>query len=134
MARGTGPAIEALEPAFDWGYMPFPGSDDPANNQYMFGKYDQGWAIAETSSKKDAALAYLTDFSEPANYQAFVDAVGPIPTQPGATLDTKIGQELAPYLDNFRTRLRGGLDAAQGHGSVRRSPAGEHVPALRDVR
>jgi raffinose/stachyose/melibiose transport system substrate-binding protein len=97
-----GPAIEGLEPAFDWGYMPFPGSDDPANNQYMFGKYDQGWAIAETSSKKDAALAYLTDFSEPANYQAFVDAVGPIPTQPGATLNTKIGQELAPYLENFR--------------------------------
>jgi raffinose/stachyose/melibiose transport system substrate-binding protein len=28
--------------------------------------------------------------------------VGPIPTQPGATLDTKIGQELAPYLDNFQ--------------------------------
>ena len=100
-----GPAIEALDPAFEWGYIPFPGSDDPANNQYMFGKYDQGWAIAETSSKKDAAVTYLSAFSEPANYQAFVDAVGPIPTQPGATLDTKIGQELAPYLDNFRVGL-----------------------------
>jgi raffinose/stachyose/melibiose transport system substrate-binding protein len=96
------PAIEGLEPAFEWAYIPFPGSDDPANNQYMFGKYDQGWAIAETSSKKDAALTYLSDFSEPETYQAFVDAVGPIPTQPGATLNTKIGQELAPYLENFR--------------------------------
>jgi len=96
-----GPAIEANDPAFEWGYIPFPGSDDAASNQSMFGKYDQGWAIANTSSKKDAALAYLTAFSEPESYQAFVDMVGPIPTQPGATLDTKIGQELAPYLENF---------------------------------
>ena len=51
-----GPAIEGIETAFEWGYMPFPGSDDPANNQSMFGKYDQGWAIAETSSKKDPAV------------------------------------------------------------------------------
>ena len=35
------------------------------------------------------------------DYQSFVDAVGPIPTQPDATLNTKIGEELAPYLDNF---------------------------------
>jgi raffinose/stachyose/melibiose transport system substrate-binding protein len=96
-----GPAIEGLEPAFDWGYMPFPGSDDPAMNQSMFGKYDQGWAIAGTSGKQDQAVRYLEAFSEPESYQAFVDAVGPIPTQPGATLNTKIGEELAPYLDNF---------------------------------
>src|SRR4029079_16605891 len=68
----------------------------------MFGKYDQGWAIAADSPNKEAAIAYLTDFSDPANYQAFVTAVGPIPTQPGAVLDTKIGQELAPYLPNFK--------------------------------
>ena len=67
----------------------------------MFGKYDQGWAIAQTSSKQDQAVRYLEAFSEPENYQAFVDAVGPIPTQPGATLNTKIGEELAPYLENF---------------------------------
>lgn len=97
-----GPAIEAAEPDFEWGYIPFPGSDDPADNVYMFGKYDQGWAIAQDSPRKEAALTYLSTFSEPENYQAFVTAVGPIPTQPGATLDTKIGQELAPYLDNFR--------------------------------
>jgi raffinose/stachyose/melibiose transport system substrate-binding protein len=97
-----GPAIEAANPAFDWGYIPFPGSNDPADNTFMFGKYDQGWAVAADSPNKDAALAYLTAFSDPANYQAFVTAVGPIPTQPGATLDTKIGGELAAYLENFR--------------------------------
>lgn len=97
-----GPAIEALEPAFQWGYIPFPGSDNAADNKYMFGKYDQGWAIAENSPNKEAALAYLAEFSDPANYQAFVSAVGVIPTQPTAKLDTAIGAELIPYLENFR--------------------------------
>lgn len=97
-----GAAIETAEPDFDWGYMPFPGSDNADDNQNMFGKYDQGWAVAANSQNKEAALAYLADFSEPANYQAFVDAVQVIPTQPGATLDSKIGAELAPYLDSFR--------------------------------
>jgi raffinose/stachyose/melibiose transport system substrate-binding protein len=96
------PAIDAAEPSFEWGYIPFPGSDNVADNKYMFGKYDQGWAIAEKSPNKAAALAYLAEFSEPAAYQAFVSAVGIIPTQPGATLDTPIGEELAPYLANFR--------------------------------
>ena len=99
------PAIESTMEdfgmEFEWSYVPFPGSDDPADNQFLFGKYDQGWAIAATSGKQDQAVRYLEAFSEPESYQAFVDAVGPIPTQPGATLNTKIGEELAPYLDNF---------------------------------
>jgi raffinose/stachyose/melibiose transport system substrate-binding protein len=95
-------AIEIAEPEFEWGYIPFPGSDDPEDNQYMFGKYDQGWAIAAATPNADAALLYLSDFSEPENYQAFINAVGFIPTQPGATLETQIGEEIAPYLDNFR--------------------------------
>jgi raffinose/stachyose/melibiose transport system substrate-binding protein len=100
------PAIEStLEEfgmEFEWSYVPFPGTDDPAQNQFLFGKYDQGWAIAENSQNKDAALAYLEAFSDPENYQAFVNAVGFIPTQPGATLDTALGQDIAPYIDDFR--------------------------------
>lgn len=95
-------AIESAEPDFDWGYIPFPGSDVVEDNQGWFGKYDQGWAIAAGSPNVDAALLYLEAFSEPENYQAFVDAVGFIPTQPTATLNTKIGGEIAQYLDNFR--------------------------------
>ncbi len=95
-------AIETAEPAFEWGYIPFPGSDNPEDNKYLFGKYDQGWAIAEKTANKDAAILYLTEFSDPANYQAFANAVGFIPTQPNATLDTKIGAETASYLANFR--------------------------------
>jgi raffinose/stachyose/melibiose transport system substrate-binding protein len=109
-------AIEAAQPAFEWGYIPFPGSDNAEDNKYLFGKYDQGWVIAAKSPNQDAALKYLTEFSDPANYQAFANAVGFIPTQPGATLNTKIGQEVAPYLANFRVGLEQYWVAPKGAG------------------
>jgi raffinose/stachyose/melibiose transport system substrate-binding protein len=96
------PAIEAAQPTFDWDFITFPGSDTAADNKYVFGKYDQGWTIAANTPNKEAALAYLSEFSEPANYQAFVTAVGAIPTQPGAALDTKLGKAIAGSLPNFR--------------------------------
>lgn len=94
-------AIESAEPAFDWGYIPFPGSDSADNNKYLFGKYDMGWMINANTPNEEAALLFLSEFSEPENYQAFVNAVGFIPTQPGVVLDTKIGEEVNPYLENF---------------------------------
>jgi raffinose/stachyose/melibiose transport system substrate-binding protein len=96
------PAIEAAQPAFTWQWIPFPASNDPAQNGQVFGKYDQGWAINANSANQEAALAYLSEFSDPANYQEFVTAVGVIPTQPTATLDTQLGREIAPYLDQFK--------------------------------
>lgn len=111
-----GSAIEAAQPAFDWGYIPFPGSENADENKYLFGKYDQGWAVAEKSANKDCAMLYLGEFSDPANYQAFANAVGFIPTQPGATLDTKIGQEVAPYLANFRVGYEQYWIAPKGAG------------------
>jgi raffinose/stachyose/melibiose transport system substrate-binding protein len=96
------PAIEQAQPAFEWQWIPFPASNDAAQNGQVFGKYDQGWAVNANSANKDAALAYLAEFSDPANYQEFVTAVGVIPTQPTATLDTQLGQQIAPYLDQFK--------------------------------
>jgi raffinose/stachyose/melibiose transport system substrate-binding protein len=109
-------AIEAAEPSFEWGYIPFPGSDDPQENKYLFGKYDQGWAVAAKTANKDAALLYLSEFSDPANYEAFANTVGFIPTQPTATLDTQIGQEVAPYLANFRVGYEQYWAAPKGAG------------------
>lgn len=97
-----GPAVEDAAPDFAWTYVPFPGSDNAADNQYLFGKYDQGWAIASDSPNQQAALDYLAAFSEPDNYQSFVDAVGFLPTQPTATLDSQLGQAVAPLLANYR--------------------------------
>lgn len=110
------PAIDAAQPAFEWGYIPFPGSDNPEDNKYWFGKYDQGWAIAANTPNAEAALLYLAEFSEPANYQAFVDAVGFIPTQPTAQLNTQIGAEIAPYLANFRVGYEQYWVAPKGAG------------------
>jgi len=95
------PAIEGAEPEFEWGYIPFPGSNVAEDNQAWFGKYDQGWMVAADSPNVEEALLYLEAFSEPENYNAFINAVGFIPTQPEASLDTRLGEELAPYLDNF---------------------------------
>ncbi|MFO7699072.1 MAG: hypothetical protein R6W79_00500, partial [Acidimicrobiia bacterium] len=41
-------------------------------------------------------------FSDPANYQEFVNAVGFLPTQPTATLETRLGEQVAQYLANYR--------------------------------
>ncbi len=96
-----GPNVEELA-AFDWTYIPFPGSDNAADNQYLFGKYDMSWMVAENSANKDAAIAYVAALSDPAEYQSFVDAVGLLPTQPTATLNSTLGAAVAPLLANYR--------------------------------
>jgi len=96
------PALEDAGVEFEWTYVPFPGSDNAADNQYLFGKYDQGWSIAANSPNQEAALAYVAAFSDPANYQEFVNAVGFLPTQPTATLETQLGEQVAQYLANYR--------------------------------
>ena len=90
-------AIEASVPDFEWGFIPFPGSDNAEDNQTWYGKYDMHWTIAADSPHTEEALMYLEALSESETYQDFVNAVGFIPTQPTATLDTMIGQEIAQY-------------------------------------
>jgi raffinose/stachyose/melibiose transport system substrate-binding protein len=111
-----GSAIDDAKPTFKWGYIPFPGSDNAADNKYLFGKYDQGWAVAAKTPNKDAAMKYLTEFSAPDNYNAFANAVGFIPTQTTAKLTTNIGQEVAPYLANFRVGYEQYWSAPKGAG------------------
>lgn len=109
-------AIEEAEPDFEWGYIPFPGSDNPEENKYLFGKYDQGWVIAANSPNTETALLYLEEFSDPANYQEWVNAVGFFPTQPETTLDSQIGREVAPYLENFKVGYEQYWVAPKGAG------------------
>ena len=111
-----GPAIDSAKPSFQWGYIPFPGSDNADDNKYLFGKYDQGWSVAAKTPNKDAAMLWLSDFSAPENYNAFANAVGFIPTQATAKLDTNIGKEVAPYLANFRVGYEQYWIAPKGAG------------------
>ena len=101
MPTGTWQAanLGSLDPGFDWTYIPFPGSDDPEDNQYLFGKHDLSFMIAEDTLHPDLAKAYLAGLSEPFTYQAFVDATAFLPTQPTAVLGGTIGEAVAPYLE-----------------------------------
>jgi raffinose/stachyose/melibiose transport system substrate-binding protein len=121
-------AIEAAQPSFKWGYIPWPGSDTADNNKSLFGKYDQGWAVADKTANKDAAMKYLTEFSDPANYQEFANKVGFIPTQPGAKLNTQIGQEVAPYLANFKVGYEQYWVAPKGAGQYANPYASYYKP------
>jgi raffinose/stachyose/melibiose transport system substrate-binding protein len=87
---------------FDWTYIPFPGSDNAADNQILFGKYDMGMAIAADTDHPDEAKAYLAALSEPETYNDFANAVGFLPTQPTATLDSTLGEAVAPLLADFQ--------------------------------
>jgi raffinose/stachyose/melibiose transport system substrate-binding protein len=111
-----GSAIDDAKPTFKWGYIPFPGSDNAADNKFLFGKYDQGWAVSAKSPNIDASLKYLTEFSTPDNYNAFANAVGFIPTQATAKLTTTIGEEVAPYLANFKVGYEQYWIAPKGAG------------------
>ncbi len=95
-AWNAGPIDDSAE--FEWTYIPFPGSDDPANNQTLFGKYDMAFAVSADTPVEDIAMAYLAAFSEPDNYNAFANATNYLPTQPTATLDNTLGQATAPLL------------------------------------
>lgn len=122
------PAIEAANPNMKFGYFPFPGSDNAADNKYIAGKYDVGWVVAANTEHRAAALKWLAFFSDPANYQAYVTATGIIPTQPTATLNTTLGREIAPYLPNFRLGFELLWVAPKGAGQWAQPNAGFFKP------
>jgi raffinose/stachyose/melibiose transport system substrate-binding protein len=109
-------ALEDAGPDFEWTYIPFPGSDNAADNQFLFGKYDQGLAVAADTAHPEESVAYLTAFSEPDNYNAFVNAVSFLPTQPTATLEGTIGADLAPLVGSFRVGFEQYWRAPTGAG------------------
>jgi hypothetical protein len=128
----AGAGLEDAEPGFEWTYIPFPGSDNAEDNQYLFGKYDQGWAIAANTPNPAGALAYLAAFSEPDNYHEFVNAVGFLPTQPTATLDTSSVQRSRPTRE-LPGRLRAVLGRADGCWPVGQRLARRRPGSLRST-
>ncbi|NNF65844.1 MAG: extracellular solute-binding protein [Acidimicrobiia bacterium] len=110
------PVLEEAAPDFDWTYVPFPGSDTAADNQYLFGKYDMSWMISADTPHPDVATSYLAALADPDNYQTFVDAVGFLPTQPTATLNSKLGEAVAPLLGNYRVGFEQYWVAPKGVG------------------
>lgn len=95
------PAIDQAKPDFEYGYFPLPGSDNPADNATLGGKYDFGLAVAASSPNRDAALKWLAFYADPANYAEFIKAVGFIPAQPDVKT-TPFLDSLAPYVQTMR--------------------------------
>jgi len=91
-------SIVADNASFAWEYIPFPGSDDAANNQTLFGKDDMSLAVAANTPVADIAHAYLGALSDTDNYNAFVNATNYLPTQPTAALESPLGTSIAPIL------------------------------------
>lgn len=91
----------AVNGAFDYGYFPYPASDDAADNAYLGGKVEIRMVAAANAPNKTAALAYLDFFSQPENYAKFVETCGFAPAQPGIESSAFL-KDIAPYTDQFQ--------------------------------
>ena len=89
-------AVEDSE--FEWEYIPFPGSDNAADNQTFYGKNDMTLGVAADTKVPEIAMAYLAAFSEASNYNAFANATNYLPTQPTAELESRFGASIAPIM------------------------------------
>lgn len=110
------PNLESFAPEFDWTYVPFPGSDNVADNQYLWGKYDMSWMIAANTPHPDVARAYLAALADPAEYQEYLNTVGFLPTQPTATLESQLGEAVADLVPAYRVGLEQYWVSPQGAG------------------
>ncbi len=112
-------AIKGANPDLQFGYFPVPGSNDPAKNAALAGKYDMSWMVLEKAKNKDAALKWLAMQSEPEEYAKFVTASGFQPTQANVEVNDPFLEEMAPYLNGFKL--------AWDQLFINRENAGEHV-------
>lgn len=103
VADGTwnAPTYASLNPDLRFGYFPVPGSNDPAKNAYLAGKYDMTWMVVEKSPNKEWALKFLEELSVPENYTAFVNAAGFLPNQ-DVKVESEFINEIMPYLGEFK--------------------------------
>jgi raffinose/stachyose/melibiose transport system substrate-binding protein len=93
----SAPSIDAAGPEFSYDIFPLPGSDNPADNQYIGGKLDAGYGIPTSSPNQDLAIRFLEFYSQPENYQTFIRGSGFGPVQPGMQTDTPILESIAGY-------------------------------------
>ena len=60
-----GPAIEAAQPDFDWGYIPFPGSDNPEDNKYLLANTTRVGPLPPTPPTKKPPCSTLPSSLNP---------------------------------------------------------------------
>jgi raffinose/stachyose/melibiose transport system substrate-binding protein len=74
--------LTAVGSNFGVGYFPLPTSNNPKANALLNGKVELRLAIASSGKNRNAALAYLDFFSQPANYKLFLSHAGFAPAEP----------------------------------------------------
>jgi raffinose/stachyose/melibiose transport system substrate-binding protein len=82
----------------DFGYFPLPASDNAADNKYLGGKVELTLAVPSNAKNKDAAIEYLSFFSD--NYQLFDDKAGFAPSVIAAK-SNPFYAEIAKYTSTF---------------------------------
>lgn len=90
----------AINGAFDYGYFPYPASENADDNKYLGGKVEIRMVAAANAPNKTAALAYLDFFSQKDNYAKFVETCGFAPAEPGIASSAFL-EEIAPYTEQF---------------------------------
>ncbi|MBN9195536.1 MAG: carbohydrate ABC transporter substrate-binding protein [Microbacterium sp.] len=95
------PTIDAaVNGAFDYGYFPLPASDNAADNKWLGGKVELRMVAASNGPNKAAALAYLSFFSQPAQYAKFVATAGFAPAEPNIPSSDFL-KSIEPYTSTF---------------------------------
>ncbi|UFJ42631.1 extracellular solute-binding protein [Brevibacillus humidisoli] len=116
------PTVAAANPNLKFGYFPLPGTEDPAKNNFLVGKYDMTWYVAEKGPNKEGALKWLVFFSQPEIYQQFVQAAGFLPTMDNVKTNSAfLDNEVMPYMDRFQL--------AYEILMINRENVGEHLAA-----
>jgi len=114
-------AIEAAQPGFEWGYIRSPAATTRPTTSTC--SASTTWSSPSPATREQGRRARLAGCLLGAGQlQAFVDAVQFIPTQSTATLNAKIGQELAPYLANFKVGFEQYWIAPKGAGTYAAGP------------
>lgn len=96
------PQIVKANPSLQFGYTPVPFADAAADNAGYAGKYDLSWFVSGRSKVKDAALKWLSFFSQKDNYAAYVNATGILPSQANVPLTDPFLKALAPAASRLR--------------------------------
>jgi raffinose/stachyose/melibiose transport system substrate-binding protein len=85
---------------FSFGYFPIPTSNTASDNAMLGGKVELRLAVPSNAKNKSAALAYLSFFSQPAEYKKFVAQAGFAPSEKGIALSPFL-TSIAPYTSTF---------------------------------
>lgn len=91
----------AVGSSFEFGYFPFPGSDDAKDNALLNGKIELQLAVPTSSKNQTAALAWLDFFSQPANYKTFLEKSGFSSAEPNIST-TDFLQSIEKYTATYQ--------------------------------